>query len=247
MARTPTGPVDPRMPVGQRGRPARLGGPLPDVVVGRATSAAIPPPAMSPAAQEWLAGLRHSGGRRPAGATVPGVDDPAAVEAERHILAEHLSAWLDNLPHVLASRRARRHAGGGEPEAALVITTSPVGILVADAALAGDDAATRSLRARTACVTEVDYRAWCMRHPDHEHAFHVNHWSWVKTRVPRQRDAEFARHPLRPGERYWLHRLGTSGSGAADFSTTHLWKFDGRRAVLLEASVQERFAPRSAP
>ena len=100
-------------------------------------------------------------------------------------------------------------------------------------------------------VTELEYRLWCIRHPDDDHRHHVNHWNWIKTRVPAQRHAEFARHPLGPGEAYWLHRVGTAGAGAADRRDCHLWRWNGRHAALLQAFVREggvsHFAPPAGP
>ncbi|MFM9058683.1 MAG: hypothetical protein ACKOSQ_06140 [Planctomycetaceae bacterium] len=155
--------------------------------------------------------------------------------------AADLATWIDAAPALLEARRAFALAAGDTTDAdpAIVITTAPAGVAVAEEILGRDDPLAREVRSRAACVTEREYRAWCMRHPDHEYRLHVIHWSWLKTRVPPQRDAEFARHPLRDGERYWLHRTGTEGAGVADRWATHLWKFDGRHAALLEAFVTE--------
>lgn len=197
---------------------------------------------MKSATHTWLEGLRESataGRGEPHGSR--GVD--AAGAAERMILAAHLATWLDSSPDLLAARRVwARGVPGADAECALVLTTSPVGIALADEILSRDEPLARELRPRVCCVTEAEYRRWCMRHPDAGHLLHVNHWSWIKTGVPPQRDAEFARHPLRPGERYWLHRTGTAGAGAADGRAAHLWKFTGRHAALLEAFVVERGA-----
>jgi len=97
---------------------------------------------------------------------------------------------------------------------------------------------------RLAIVSELAYRLWSSQHPDPDHRLHVNLWSWVKTHVPPQRDAEFAAYPLRPGERYWLHRAGLAGAGTADHRVCHLWKFDGTRPTLLAAAITERTAGR---
>lgn len=201
---------------------------------------------MTPATRGWLEGLRDSAMAARRGVPVPQAGDPAAMAAERLILAAHAAIWLDTAPDLLDCRRAwARAAGpGADPEAALVITTSPAGIAVTDEILGRDHPIAREVRPRAVCVTESEYRRWCMRHPDEHHARHVNHWSWIKTRVPRQREAEFARHPLGPGACYWLHRTGTSGAGAADGRSAHLWKFDGRHATLLEAFVvEDRLTP----
>lgn len=197
---------------------------------------------MHPATHDWLDGLRAAAEARRSARPPVASDDPAALAAERMIHAADLSAWIDATPGLLEARRTFALAAGGatDADAALVITTSPAGVAVAEEILGRDDPLARAVRPRAACVTEQEYRAWCMRHPDHEHRLHVVHWSWVKARVPPQRDAEFARHPLRDGERYWLHRTGTEGTGGADRWATHLWKFDGRHAALLEAFVRER-------
>ena len=195
---------------------------------------------MHPATRDWLDGLRESVTEaRRSTAPAPG-DDPAAAAAERMILAAHLATWIDATPDLLAARRAwAGDTPGADPDAAVVLTTSPSGIALAEELLARDEPLARDLRPRLCCTTESEYRRWCMRHPDAGHLLHVNHWNWVKTSVPQRRDAEFARHPLGPGERYWLHRTGTAGAGAADGRAAHLWRFTGRHAALLEAFVTE--------
>ncbi|MFM8890755.1 MAG: hypothetical protein ACKOTB_03855 [Planctomycetia bacterium] len=185
---------------------------------------------MSPDAANWLDGLRA------AAAPLPHSSSGAAAAAERSILAAHLVAWLDTELSGLLAERSR--AGIGDAEPALVLTTSPTGIEVARDVLGRDDPLTRERARRIACVTERCYRLWCIRHPDPDHSWHVNHWSWIKTSVPSQRHAAFARWPLADGEAYWLHRTGTTGVGR-DRRFTHLWRFDGRIATILKPFVDE--------
>ena len=189
--------------------------------------------------RDWLEGLRgfaaaHRVGRKPA--------EPPAAErvAERAILAAHLVSWFDGMTTWIAARRevaATRPDADAEP--AVVLTTSPVGIEAAVDLCAMAGTAAAALLPRLAAVTELEYRLWCIRHPDEACRLHVNHWSWLKTSVPGQRAAEFARNPLGPGERYWLHRTGTAGAGEADRRDCHLWKWNGRHAALLQPFIRE--------
>jgi len=181
--------------------------------------------------REWLAGLRQSvddDRRRPGLAGPTGIDAiPAAQRAaERAILAAHLTLWIDSeLP----------------PEGdvrAIVVTTSPVGIDVASAVVGRDDPLMSRLRARLIALTEAEYRSWTKRHPDPDHQLHVNHWNWIKTRVPPARWPEFAAFPLGPGEHYWLHRTGTVGAGPEQ-RHCHLWKWNGATASLLKPFIAE--------
>ena len=186
---------------------------------------------MSPDAASWLEGLKAAA---PSPSVVPA---GAAAAAERAILAAHLVAWLDTeLAGLLAERASS--SGSHRDDPAMVLTTSPMGIAVAHEVLARNEPLTRQWARRFACVTERDYRLWCIRHPDPDHRWHVNHWSWIKTGVPPQRHAAFARWPLSPGEAYWLHRTGTTGVGR-DRRFCHLWRFDGRIATLLKPFVDE--------
>lgn len=194
---------------------------------------------MQPDTHAWLDGLRAS--LRDRCGLVQDDADPATTAAERSILGAHLARWLDGVPTLLRERSAWAPTRGPDvdPDPAIVLTTSASGIDLAATLVGVDSPVAAQLRLRLVCATEREYRAWCMGHPDGRHRWHVNHWSWIKTRVPSRRDREFSRHPLGPGERYWLHRVGTVGSGPRDGRTTHLWKFDGRHAVLLEADVDE--------
>lgn len=175
----------------------------------------------------------------------PRDDDERPAEeraAERMILAAQLSTWLAGFDDVFASRRAwlSERCPGGDPFPAIVITTSAVGTAVVEELSTTGSHPARSLAREIAAVTERDYRLWCIAHSDDDHERHITIWNWIKTKVPLQRHAEFARHPLRDGESYWLHRAGIAGAGGADRRDSHLWKWTGRQAVLLEAFVTER-------
>jgi len=199
---------------------------------------------MNQETREWLAGLRQriAATRRGPGPAGPaGVAPPAAAmaAAERMILGAHLALWIDNDLLPLLAERGAGLARGADPDPAIVITTSPVGIDVVDEALARDEPLRASLREQVVAVTEREYRDWAQAAPDPDHRLHVNHWSWVKTSVPRARHEEFAAHRLAQGESYWLHRVGTTGCGA-ERRTCHLWKWNGTVATLLQPFVTER-------
>jgi hypothetical protein len=188
--------------------------------------------------REWLEGLRsfvaEHRQRKPLATRDSG---DAAWHAERSILGASLVARLAEIEQI---RTARRSLPGVDPDPALVVTTSAVGIEAVQS-LRGSSAELAALAGDALePVTELEYRLWCIRHPDEGHRMHVNLWSWVKTRVPEQRHGEFARHPLAAGEHYWLHREGLAGAGSLDRRACHLWKWNGRHAALLEAFVAER-------
>jgi len=192
---------------------------------------------MTPESRAWLDGLRAFAGD-PA---PPAADDPAAAAshtAERGLLATALVSWIDT---ALAGLLGERAAAGGDPEAAIVLTTTPAGIAAAADVLGRDDPLTRQWRERFACVSEKHYRLWCIRHPDPAYRLHLNHWNWLKTRVPQQRQQAFARFPLGPEEHYWLHRTGTAGAGR-ERRFCHLWKWNGRMATLLKPNIDEPVA-----
>lgn len=207
---------------------------------------------MDSVTRAWCVGLAAFAAERRISHPPQGPETPAAAAAERAMLAAHLVGWLDDWPAVMSARRAwARARSAGDPEAAVVLTTSAVGIEAAEGLLAGGHPVAAAEDKRIIPVTELEYRLWCIRHPDDEYRCHMNHWSWVKTRVPVQRAAEFARHPLGPGEAYWLHRAGTAGAGAADRRDCHLWRWNGRHATLLQPFVREggvsHFAPPAGP
>jgi hypothetical protein len=197
---------------------------------------------MLPITRSWLDGLGEFATEQRR--TKPLVTPASAAEqaAERSILAAQLSTWLTGFDDVLACRRAWLAEGDadGDPDPAIVITTSAVGVPLVGTLTEAGSLPARSLSGRVVAVTELEYRLWCVRQPDEHHHAHVNVWNWIKTRVPRQRHAEFQRHPLGPGEAYWLHRAGIAGAGEADRRDCHLWKWTGRHAALLEAFVVER-------
>jgi len=195
---------------------------------------------MTPESEAWAEGLRADA----AASRVDGHETgrpTAAFAAERALLAAHLVAWFDTeLPGLLAERAADAARGGHgiDPEPAIVLTTTAAGCAAAAALLDRDDPLTRQLRGRFACVTELEYRRWCMRHPDDEYRLHMAHWSWMKTRVPSQWWPRFARWPLGTGDSYWLHRTGTAGAGQ-ERRSSHLWKWNGTTAALLKPFVDE--------
>lgn len=195
---------------------------------------------MQAESRAWLGGLdafiQEWRRQRP-----PSADAASAPQraAERAILAAHLVSWFDGFDAVGECRRRLVGAGPGDPDPPVVITTSETGIEAVRDLLAGGHPVAVAAAGRILPVTELEYRLWCIRHPDAAHERHVNHWNWIKTRVPPQREREFARHRLGAGESFWLHRAGTAGAGEADRRDCHLWKWDGRHAALLEPFVRE--------
>jgi hypothetical protein len=189
----------------------------------------------------WLDGLRRFAAEHRNRAPLPSPDDQDRAAAERMILATQFATCLAGWDTIAGERRARAGLDpAADPEPALVITTSPVGILVADDLVSTGSPPARALAERVAAVTELEYRLWCIRNPDEHHARHVNLWNWIKTGVPVQRHHEFADFPLADGEHYWLHRTGIRGAGEADRRDCHLWKWNGRHASLLKAFITER-------
>lgn len=198
---------------------------------------------MNALTRAWLEGLRERAAIEQIEQFPGGVNPPAAeAVAERMILATQLALWLTDYDCVIEARRAWLDQAGseGDRDPALVVTTSRVGASVTDALVGDGSLPDRDLVRVIVAVTERTYRLWCIANPDADNLGHVNIWNWIKTKVPEQRHAEFARHPLRPGEAYWLHRAGISGAGVADRRDCHLWKWTGQHAVLLEAFVTER-------
>ena len=199
---------------------------------------------MTPETIAWLDGLRvHAAaaraGRRQAAR-------PAAEStAERALLAAHLVAWFDTeLPGLLAERAAEAAARGRsncpviDPEPAIVLTTTEAGCDAAAEFFGREDPFVQQMAERFACVTELEYRRFCMRHPDDDYRLHIAHWSWMKTRVPKQWWPRFDRWPIHAGECYWLHRTGTAGAGE-ERRSSHLWKWTGTTATILRPFVDE--------
>ena len=190
---------------------------------------------MTTETQAWLDGLRAFAGD----AAAVSADDPSAAAthaAERAVLAASLVSWIDTaLAGLLAERVA---TGGGDSEPAIVLTTNAAGFAAAADVLGRDDPLMEQWRARVACVSEKHYRLWCIRHPDPDHRLHINHWNWIKTSVPPQRQPAFARFPLAADEVYWLHRTGTVGAGR-ERRFCHLWKWNGKTASLVKPFIDE--------
>ena len=194
--------------------------------------------------REWLAGLRdHVEETRrtaePAGPAGRAPPSPAEVAAERMILATSLVMWLENEWPTLLAARWEALPPGADPDPAIVLTTSPVGISLVGDTLARAEPLMASLRGQVVAVTEREYRDWRKAHSDPDHLLHVNHWSWVKTAVPEARRHEFATYPLAAGEAFWLHRTGTAGCGV-ERRFCHLWKWNGQAASLSQPFIAER-------
>jgi hypothetical protein len=199
---------------------------------------------MQPATCDWLAGLRAFAAARRREKSLAAGGSPAEQAAERMILAAQLATWLAGSETLLGARHHAMSSGqlpsAADPDPAIVITTSAEGIAVTEEQRATGSLPARAVAGHSVAVTELEYRLWCIREPDEGNRRHINIWNWIKTKVPRQRYAEFARHPLTAGEAYWLHRAGIAGAGPADRRDCHLWKWNGRQAALLEAFVAEQ-------
>jgi hypothetical protein len=182
---------------------------------------------MTPAAARWLDGLRDFVDRYRHGRPVPESFAPDEL-GQRSILATHLATWIDGEAAALPGTHA------------ILWTTSDVGIVVAAEVFSRADPLIEGLRPRVVPIREVEYRLYTKDHPDPDRAIHINHWSWIKAPVPRQRHAEFRAWPLQPGEAYWLHRTGTTGPGSEECRHAHLWKWNGSHAAMLKPFIQER-------
>ena len=205
---------------------------------------------METATRDWATGLAAFADEHRRTHPVREAASPQAAAAERAILAAHLVSWLDDWSMLTEARRrwcAAVPGIGRDPDPVVVITTTTQGIAAAADLLAGGHPLAAAEASRIVPVTELEYRLWCIRQPDDGHQRHVNHWNWVKPQVPPQRAAEVVRHPLADGEAYWLHRTGTAGAGTADRRDCHLWKWNGRQAVLLEAGIREGRVAHFAP
>ena len=189
-------------------------------------------------ASNWLDGLRHFvHDRRLSKPLRASVVSSAESAAERSIIAASLATRLAEIDAV---RESRRMLPDADPNPAIVITTSAVGIAAVEEMLASVPDLATLAGDRVEAVTELEYRLWCIRSPDGEFIRHVNAWNWIKTAVPKQRWADFSDYPLGEGEAYWLHREGCSGAATLDRRGCHLWKWNGRHASLLRAFVTER-------
>jgi hypothetical protein len=200
---------------------------------------------MNTLTRTWLDGLREfvAEHRRARPLPEPAAADPSWA-AERAILGAALAPRIADLE---ALRTARSALAGADPDPAIVLTTSPAGIAAAEAMIATSPDLAALAGDRVVAVIELEYRRYCMRHPDDAHHHHLTLWNWVKTRVPERRQAEFARHRLGTGESYWLHREGVAGAGRLDRRASHLWKWNGRHAALLEPFIVEFTVPRVGP
>lgn len=179
---------------------------------------------MTPAARDWLAGLKDFSEVHRAPRPERRVPVPSGIAA---ILTDHLvGPGATDVASALSSPRALP----------VVLTTTPEGFGAA-ARLASRLPAADA--ARFLAVTEVVYRGWCIRSPDEAFRLHVNLWSWVKAPVPERRRDEFSAWPIAPGEVYWLHRHGRRDA-EGEVRRADLWAWDGSLARPLATNVAER-------
>lgn len=183
---------------------------------------------MTPAARDWLAGLKEFSEVHRAPRPARRVPVPSGIAAAlAAILRDHLEG--QGGADILSA--LSRH-----PHVAVVLTTTPEGFTAAGrfaSRLASADTA------RFAVATEAEYRGWCMRSPDEDRRLHVNVWSWVKAPVPQTRHGEFAAWPIAAGSAYWLHRHG-HGDASGEVRRADLWAWDGMLARPLATGVDER-------
>jgi len=192
------------------------------------------PSTLPPPAADWLAGLRAFAAQQRQQPRSSRRPPPPAGElaAEAELIAAHLRNWLPQVPKLLA---AQGRAGNRRP--AIAITTSVAGLQAAETI--AEEPRLQEVLAGCCFVTESEYRFWCKERPDANHQLHVNHWAWVKTRVPAARAGEFAAYPLPAGSRHWLFRHGLAGLGNADHHSCRVYAWDGEATHLLAASFRE--------
>jgi hypothetical protein len=197
---------------------------------------------MTPETRRWRDGLLtflEEDRRRPRHRSTPDPDQAVIDEVER-LVAESVRQWAKKS---LADQLVARHAwlnspsgvAGGDPDPAILLTTTPLGLSVAEQTL-------RDEPGGIICLLEVEYRRFCRLQPDEQLRHHVTAWNWVKTNLPRVRQGDFPAYPLEPGEQYWLHRTGIAGIASEEVRNTALLAFEGTHSRLLAAStVETRF------
>ena len=202
---------------------------------------------MTPAARDWLNGLRrfseeHRATQAPLVAAVPSEtgskrsppahgDSAAAIGAQGAIIANKCAAWgLSTLLDLAAAR----------PDAVIAVTTSAPGLEAIARMVAS---LPEPIIGRVAIATEMEYRFWCMRAPDEAHRLHMMLWSWIKAPLPRQRRGDYPRHPIADTASYWLLRYGHEGHGAP-WRSADLYSWDGAVAALLATGIAERIRSR---
>jgi len=194
---------------------------------------------MTPDTKAWREGLiafLASDRRRPRHRSTPDPEPAVIAEAQR-IVTVSIREWLaESLVRQLDRRRERAEVVAGlDPNPAILLTTTPLGLGIAEQLVADDP---RGI----VCLLEVEYRRWCRIEPDDQLSHHVTAWNWVKTSLPKVRQGDFPAYPLGPGEHYWLHRTGIAGTTEEEVRNTALLAFDGTRSRLLTAStVETRF------
>lgn len=199
---------------------------------------------MTPATEQWRDGLVAFLARdrqKPRHRSV-GDPEPAVIAEAERIVTGSVRAWLtEGLAGHLNARRAwitslpEEKAAGFDTDPAILLTTTPLGLPIAER-LAAEDG--RGI----VCLLEVEYRRWCREQPDADLQHHVVAWDWVKTGLPKVRQGDFPAYPLAIGEHYWLHRTGIAGAAAEEFRNSALLAFNGTSSRLLAAStVETRF------
>jgi len=200
---------------------------------------------MTPSTRAWRAGLVAflvEDRQRPRHRSTPDPEPHVAAEAARvvtvsvqHWLDERLEQQLQRRRDLAAAHNATASNAAFDPDPAILLTTTPLGLTIAERLVADDP---RGI----VCLLEVEYRRWCRQQPDDAMEHHVTAWNWVKTSLPKVRQDDFPGHPLQSGETYWLHRTGIAGCTTEELRNTALLAFDGKHTRLLTAStVETRF------
>ena len=182
---------------------------------------------MNDTATQWLTGLRTfvAEYRR----THPLLISVSTEENQKEvILRAHWKRWMRETAISLSSSQV------------VAFTSSDRGIQMIESEVATMLPSEEDRFGNLIPLREIEYRLWTKQRPDPCFEIHVNHWSWIKAPVPKQRWREFARWPIKEAHQYWLHRTGTSGPGDTATRCAHLYEWSGIKAVLLQNDVSEQ-------
>lgn len=155
-----------------------------------------------------------------------------AEEIQCRIIGGSLISWLQKYgPHLLQERVMLADLEGWEKDPFVVFTSEQPGLVAAREILEEGPSSIVFLYPK-------EFTQWLKKHPDQNFRWHVHTWSFF---CPLDADSlqKAQKYPLAPGESYWLHREGTMCGPLFGRGGDHLWKWNGREAILLEECLNQ--------
>lgn len=149
------------------------------------------------------------------------------------IIGGGIISWLRHCcPYFMRERAFFADLRKFEKDPTIVFTSNEPGLVAAREILGDDFSGILSLY-------PTEYASWLKKRPDDNFQWHIHTWSYF-SKLDKETLAKAQKnHRISSGESYWLEKEGTMHGELAGIGADHLWKWNGKKPILIEGAINQ--------